>query len=278
MPGQDGPERNTWKPNAITITPTNEAITASSLRKPRLCSPRMTNAATPTSSAAGKSGRPVSRLMPIAAPTNSAMSVAIAISSACTQSPNVTRRGNRSRQTSGQVHPGRDPELRAHRLDQHRHQVRDEDDPEQQVAELRSARHVGREVAGIDVGDRGDEGRPEERRVAADARAARRSASAPRRAARRPRPEARPPRRRRASPARRGGAPASGPLSGCRIGAHPPYPNQIFRLELNRARSERLRALTTTTGLVAIGVQPSLSTSTTRTRAGRGIRTSPSET
>ena len=75
------------------------------MRKPRLCSPRITNAATPTSSAAGKSGRPVSRLIPIAAPTNSAMSVAMAISSAWTQSPNVTRRGNRSRQTSGRFIP-----------------------------------------------------------------------------------------------------------------------------------------------------------------------------
>ena len=65
----------------------------------------MKNAATPTSRAAGKSGRPVSRLMPIAAPTNSAMSVAIAISSAWTQSPNVARRENRSRQTSGRFIP-----------------------------------------------------------------------------------------------------------------------------------------------------------------------------
>ena len=46
-----------------------------------------------------------------------------------------------------QVHARRDAELRAHRLDQHRHQVRDEDDPEEQVAELGAGRHVGREVA-----------------------------------------------------------------------------------------------------------------------------------
>ena len=65
----------------------------------------MKNAATPTISAAGKSGRPVIRLMPIAAPTNSAMSVAIAISSACTHSPKVTRRENCSRQTSGRFIP-----------------------------------------------------------------------------------------------------------------------------------------------------------------------------
>ena len=39
------------------------------------------------------------------------MSVAIAISSAWTQSPNVTRRGNRSRQTSGRFIPVAIPSL-----------------------------------------------------------------------------------------------------------------------------------------------------------------------
>ena len=69
----------------------------------------------------------------------------------------------------GQVPAGRDAELGAHRLDQHRHQVRGEDDPQQQVAVLRAAGDVGREVAGIDVGDRRDEGRAEERQQPADA-------------------------------------------------------------------------------------------------------------
>ena len=62
-------------------------------------------------SAAGKSGSPVIRLIPIAAPTNSAMSVAIAISSACTQSRNVTGRENRSRHTSGRFIPVAIPSL-----------------------------------------------------------------------------------------------------------------------------------------------------------------------
>ena len=61
-----------------------------------------------------------------------------------------------------QVLPRRDAQLGAHRLDQHRHQVRGDDHPEQQVAELGAAGHVRREVAGVDVGDAGDEGRPEE--------------------------------------------------------------------------------------------------------------------
>ena len=44
---------------------------------------------------------PSSSSKPIAAPRNSASSVAIAITSACTQSRNDVRRENRSRQTSG---------------------------------------------------------------------------------------------------------------------------------------------------------------------------------
>ena len=63
----------------------------------------------------------------------------------------------------------RDPELRRERLHDHRHQVRGEDDPEQEVAELRAGRNVRGEVPGIDVGDRGDERRPEERPESAQA-------------------------------------------------------------------------------------------------------------
>ena len=62
----------------------------------------------------------------------------------------------------GQVLAGRDAELRAHRLDEHRHEVRREDDPEQEVAELRPGRHVRREVPRVDVGDGCDEGGAEE--------------------------------------------------------------------------------------------------------------------
>ena len=67
-------------------------------------------------------------------------------------------------------------------------------------------------------------------------------------------------------------------LSGWGIGAH----RLILTQYLGRAKFELpggpATVSSTTTGLVAIGVQPSLSTRTTRTRAGRGIRTSPSET
>src|SRR5918911_1030697 len=61
-----------------------------------------------------------------------------------------------------QVAPGGDPELRGERLDEHRHQVRGDDHPEQRVAVLRAAGDVGGEVARVDVGDAGDEGWPEE--------------------------------------------------------------------------------------------------------------------
>ena len=49
------------------------------------------------------SGTPNSRFRPIAAPMNSAMSVAIAISSACTHRPTVTHRGKRSRHISARL-------------------------------------------------------------------------------------------------------------------------------------------------------------------------------
>ena len=65
-----------------------------------------------------------------------------------------------------QVAPGRDAELRAHRLDEHRHQVRHEHDPEQEVAELRPGSHVRGEVARVDIRDRRDERWAEERDVA----------------------------------------------------------------------------------------------------------------
>ena len=63
----------------------------------------------------------------------------------------------------GEVAAGGDPELRRERLDEHRHEVRGQHRPEQEVAVLGAAGDVGGEVAGVDVGDRGDERGPEER-------------------------------------------------------------------------------------------------------------------
>ena len=55
--------------------------------------------------AAGSSPMPVSSCRPIAAPRNSARSVAIAIASAWIHSAIVTRWGNSSRQTSARLRP-----------------------------------------------------------------------------------------------------------------------------------------------------------------------------
>ena len=57
------------------------------------------------------SGTPNSRFSPIAAPRNSATSVAIAITSAWSQRPTVPQRGNRSRHTSGNDRPVATPSL-----------------------------------------------------------------------------------------------------------------------------------------------------------------------
>ena len=63
----------------------------------------------------------------------------------------------------GEVVIGDDAELRREVLDQHRDQVRGQDHPQQQIAELGAALDVRGEVAGIDIGDRGHEGGPEHR-------------------------------------------------------------------------------------------------------------------
>ena len=65
----------------------------------------MAKATTAVISPAANGGTPKSRLSAIAAPTNSARSVAIAIASACSQSPNVTGLEKCSRHSSGRFLP-----------------------------------------------------------------------------------------------------------------------------------------------------------------------------
>ena len=62
----------------------------------------------------------------------------------------------------GEVAPGREADLGREVLDQHRHEVGAEQHPQQQVAVLGAAGDVRREVARVDVGDAGDEGRAEQ--------------------------------------------------------------------------------------------------------------------
>ena len=114
-------------------------------------------------------GTPKSRLSAIAAPTNSARSVAMAMISAWIHRPQVTGRGKALPGQLRQAVAGGDADLGRQVLHEHRHQVRGDDHPHQQVAVLGAAGDVGGEVAGVDVGDRGDEGGAEQREPAADA-------------------------------------------------------------------------------------------------------------
>ena len=136
-------------------------IASSNLRCPRVCSSRIANATTAVIRPATNGGTPKSRLSAIAAPTNSARSVAIAIASACSHSPNVTGLLEVLAAQLRQVLAGGDAGLGRQVLDEHRHQVRGDDDPQQHVAVLGAARDVGGEVARVDVGDGGDERRAE---------------------------------------------------------------------------------------------------------------------
>ena len=83
------------------MIPKSAVIASSKRRKPCVCSSRIANAIAPVMIPAGKSGTPKSRLSPIAAPRNSAISVDIAITSACTHMPQVNTRGKCARTTSG---------------------------------------------------------------------------------------------------------------------------------------------------------------------------------
>ncbi len=61
----------------------------------------------------------------------------------------------------GQVAAGGDAQLGGQALDQHRHQVAGDHDPEQRVAELVPAFDIGGKIARVDIGDAGNEGRAE---------------------------------------------------------------------------------------------------------------------
>ena len=85
------------------MIPSIAVIASSKRRKPRRCSSRIANAIAPVIRPAGSSGTPNSRFRPSAAPRNSAMSVDIAITSACSHMPHVTARGKRTRTISGRL-------------------------------------------------------------------------------------------------------------------------------------------------------------------------------
>ena len=126
------------------------------------------NATTAVIRPAVNGGTPNRRLSAIAAPTNSARSVAMAMISACTHRPQVTGRGSAARHSSGRLRPGGDADLGRQVLHEHRHQVRGDDHPDEQEAVLRAAGDVRGEVARVDVGDCGDEGGAEHGEAAAE--------------------------------------------------------------------------------------------------------------
>ena len=121
-----------------------------------------TSDTTPVITPPTSSGRSKSRYSAMAPPTTSARSVAIATNSACSQY--AIRVGVRvwSATDSGSERPGHQAELGRQVLHQSGHDVGDEDDPDQQEAELGAGADVGRDVAGVDVGDGGDERRSEQ--------------------------------------------------------------------------------------------------------------------
>ena len=71
----------------------------------------------------------------------------------------------------GEALAGDDPDLGGQRLEQHGDQVRQRDDPKQAVAIARASLDVGREIAGVDIGDRGNHRGPDERQEPAQAAA-----------------------------------------------------------------------------------------------------------
>ena len=83
------------------MIPSSALIASSNLRKPSAWSARIPKAITPVISPAMNNGTPNRRFSPIAAPRNSAMSVDIAMISACTHIPKVNARWNLARTTSG---------------------------------------------------------------------------------------------------------------------------------------------------------------------------------
>ena len=102
------------------------------------------------------SGMPNSRLRPMAVPITSAMSVAMMAISASSHSGQATQRGIGVAAGLRQIAARGDGEPRAERLQHDRHDVGEQRDDQQRVAEFRPAGERGRPVAGVHVAD-GDE-------------------------------------------------------------------------------------------------------------------------
>ena len=97
-----------------------------------------------------------SRFSAMAEPITSARSHAAIAISQSTQRPMATGRRIVVAARLREIASGDDAELGREPLQQHRHEVREQHDAEQRVAEARAAGEVGRPVAGVHVAD-GDE-------------------------------------------------------------------------------------------------------------------------
>ena len=109
------------------------------------------------------SGSPKSSFSAMIVPSTSARSVAAIATSASTQSTQLTPRRILGPAGLRQVVPRHHPQPRRQRLEQHGHQVRHQQDPDQRVAEPGPALQVGRPVARVHVADAHQVRRPQER-------------------------------------------------------------------------------------------------------------------
>ena len=162
-PGSGGPMKT---PNVkpIAMIATRPMMTNSKVRGPRRdCTTSSTIETVPVMSPPQSSGMPNSRFSATAPPMTSAMSVAMATSSACSQ---YARRAqavaDAAAEHLGQALARDDAELGREVLDEPRHDVAEHDDPDEQVAVLGAGGHVARDVARVEVGDARDEGRPDQ--------------------------------------------------------------------------------------------------------------------
>ncbi len=92
-PCTDGPIFSVSYRKPRKMIPSSAVIASSKRRKPCVCKPRMAKAMKPVITPAHSSGTPNSRFSPSAAPTNSATSVDIAMTSACSHMTRLAERG-----------------------------------------------------------------------------------------------------------------------------------------------------------------------------------------
>ena len=150
---QSGSAMAIWMPKQTVMTAEQATMNASIQRKPSRCMPRIRNTSSAVRITPSSSGMPNRRLRPIAVPITSARSVAQMANSA--SSPERPGDPARIGVAAGlrEVAAGRHAEPGAERLEDDRHDVGEQRDRQQRVAELRAASERGRPVAGVHIAD-----------------------------------------------------------------------------------------------------------------------------